>query len=189
MNIKEVACLAGVSPATVSRVLNGSKNVRKSTRRKVLQAIEESGYRPNQVARGLRLRRFQSIGLVVPDITNEFFATIARSIEDVLHEHNYNLFLCNTREDGEEERRYIKALLDKFVDGIIFVSGGFEENLDLFQGDIPVVAIDRRSNLEGVSFVTSANYEGLPSRSTLLNVAAAGFWCGSEAGAHGSRAG
>ncbi|HHT73748.1 MAG TPA: LacI family transcriptional regulator [Firmicutes bacterium] len=160
MNIKEVACLAGVSPATVSRVLNGSKNVRKSTRRKVLQAIEESGYRPNQVARGLRLRRFQSIGLVVPDITNEFFATIARSIEDVLHEHNYNLFLCNTREDGEEERRYIKALLDKFVDGIIFVSGGFEENLDLFQGDIPVVAIDRRSNLEGVSFVTSANYEG-----------------------------
>ena len=84
----------------------------------------------------------------------------------MLHEHNYNLFLCNTREDGEEERRYIKALLDKFVDGSS-CAGGFEENLDLFQV-ISVVAIDRRSNLKGQ--LCCANYEGgYLARSTLLN--------------------
>lgn len=160
MGIKKVARLAGVSPTTVSRVLNDAKNVSDDTREKVLKAIEQSGYRPNQIARGLRLGSFRSIGLIVPDITNEFFATIAQAIEDELHEENYNLFLCNTREDRREERKYIKALLDKFVDGIIFVSGGFEENLDLFQSGIPFVAIDRRPKMDAVNFITSANHEG-----------------------------
>ncbi|NMB01918.1 MAG: LacI family transcriptional regulator [Firmicutes bacterium] len=160
MGIKKVARLAEVSPTTVSRVLNNSANVSDATREKVLRAIEESGYRPNQIARGLRLGRFRSVGLIVPDISNAFFATIAQAIEDELQKANYNLFLCNTREDGREERKYIKALLDKFVDGIIFVSGGFDENLDLFKDEIPVVAIDRRPNLEGVNFITSCNYEG-----------------------------
>lgn len=160
MGIKEVARLAEVSATTVSRVLNNSPKVSPATREKVLRAIEKCGYRPNQIARGLRLGRFRSIGLIVPDISNEFFATIAQAIEDELQKESYNLFLCNTREDRREERKYIKALLDKFVDGIIFVSGGFDENLDLFQKDVPVVAIDRRPNLEEVNFITSCNYEG-----------------------------
>jgi LacI family transcriptional regulator len=160
MGIKDVARLAGVSPTTVSRVLNNSAKVHPDTREAVLRAIKESGYRPNQIARSLRLRRFRSIGLIVPDISNEFFATIAQAIEDELQKEGYNLFLCNTGEDRQRERKYIKALLDKFVDGIIFVSAGFDESLDLFQDEIPVVAVDRKPNMEGVSFIDSANYEG-----------------------------
>lgn len=160
ITIKEVAKLAGVSVSTVSRTLNNGKYIKGKTKNKIIKVIKECEYRPNIIARGLRTKKTNSIGLIVPDITNEFFAKMALSIEKKLSEMNYNLLLCNSEENQEIERRYIKTLLDKLVDGIIFISSGYDENLSLFTENIPIVMIDRKISLNNIVFITSQNEEG-----------------------------
>lgn len=156
--IKDVAKLAGVSTATVSRVMNGSGYVNPSTKEKVKDAIKELDYRPNDVARSLYKGRSKMIALFVPDIMNPFFPQVARAVEDVTNHHGYTFILCNTDDELEKEQTYLNALQQKSVDGIIIVSSTIsEETINKIK--TPIVALDRiiGSNL---SSVTVNNREG-----------------------------
>lgn len=151
VTIKDVAKKAGVSVMTVSRVINGSKNVREDTREKVLRAIEELGYVPNSVARSLILKKTYTIGLVISDITNPFFTTVARGVEDTAISKHYTVILCNTDENPEKELMYVEVLAKSKVDGVIYTSASGKKNplKSLFLKKIPVVLIDR--TIEGVN--------------------------------------
>jgi LacI family transcriptional regulator len=122
ITIADVAREAGVSRQTVSRVLNDKSEIRPSTRESVMQVIERLGYSPSGIARGLATNKTLTVGLVVPDITNPFFPEIARGVEDVVREHDYEMFLCNSVEDPEREEHVLRALEDKRVDGAIICS-------------------------------------------------------------------
>ncbi|MCR6111676.1 catabolite control protein A [Bacillus sp. A301a_S52] len=123
ITIYDVAREAGVSMATVSRVVNGNPNVKPTTRKKVLEAIERLGYRPNAVARGLASKRTTTVGVVIPDISSTFFAELARGIEDIATMYKYNIILCNSDQNKEKEIHLINTLLEKQVDGIVFMGG------------------------------------------------------------------
>lgn len=120
--ITDVAREAGVSAQTVSRVLNGKREISASTRERVVGVIERLGYRPNSVARSLVSNRTFAIGLTVPDICNPFFPDIARGAEDTAREHGYEVFLCNTIEDADREAAVLRALENRRVDGAIVCS-------------------------------------------------------------------
>src|SRR5712692_9189481 len=107
---KDVANRAGVSIATVSRVVNSLPNVRPELRRKVLRAVKELNYQQSRTAQRLRAKRSRVIGLVISDIQNPFFTSVARGIEDVASERGYSLVLCNSDEDPEKERLYIDVM-------------------------------------------------------------------------------
>ena len=119
ITISDVAKLAGVSHQTVSRVINNKAEVSPETRRRVLAVIEETGYRPSGLARGLATSRTATIGMVVPDISNPFFSDIARGIETTAYDRGYNVFLCNSDEDPERELDILYSLEQKQVDGVI----------------------------------------------------------------------
>ena len=119
--ISEVAKEANVSRATVSHVINNTRFVSEETRQRVEQAINELGYRPNVLARSLRLGETLTLGLILPDSSNTFFAEIGRSIEKAAFESGYNVIFCNSDEDPEKESLYIDVLTKKQVDGIILV--------------------------------------------------------------------
>lgn len=143
-SIKDVAQAAGVSTATVSRVLAGGVRVKEQTRQRVLSAIEELNYRPNLVARSLRSQKSARIGLVVSDIRNPFFTAISRAVEDAAYEQGYSVLLCNTDENPEKEELYLNVLHDESVAGIIFSpTQQFSARLSTFKSDIPFVIIDR----------------------------------------------
>lgn len=123
--ITDVARAAGVSIATVSRVINNAPHaVGQSTRRRVLRAIRDLDFRPNALARNLQRKRTQSLGLIIPDISNPYYAEIARGIEDVASQHGYTLFTCNTDRKVEKMSHYVATLREKQVDGIIIGGGG-----------------------------------------------------------------
>jgi len=103
-SIRDVAQRADVSPATVSRVLTGSAIVKPETRTRVLKAIADLGYRPNQVARNLRRQKAEMIGLVIADVENPFFTEMVRSVEDAAYRLGYRVLLCNTDENAEKQR-------------------------------------------------------------------------------------
>lgn len=117
--IKDVASLAGVSTATVSRVLTGKNPVGDEARRRVLSSIEYLGYRPNVLARSLRAETTKTIGLVVSNVMNPFFTSIARAVEDTAGDKGYSLILGNADENPSKEDKYIDILLGKRVDGLI----------------------------------------------------------------------
>ena len=123
VTIYDVAREAGVSMATVSRVVNNNPNVKPTTRKKVLEAIERLGYRPNAVARGLASKKTTTVGVVIPDISGAFFAEVARGIEDIANMYNYNIILSNSDTQKEKELRLINTLLEKQVDGLLFMGG------------------------------------------------------------------
>jgi len=122
VTIADVAQAAGVSMMTVSRVVNKSGPVSEATRQRVLSTIEEMGYRPSGLARSLATKRTGTIGLVVPDIANPFFAGIAKGVEQVAYAERYNVFLGNTSEDWERELAMLQSLEEKRVDGLILCS-------------------------------------------------------------------
>jgi LacI family transcriptional regulator len=118
----DVARLAGTSPAVVSYVLNdGPRGVADGTRARVLAAVEALGYQPNGVARGLRMRRTMSLGLVVPDTANPFFAELARAIEEQAYRLGYALLIGNAAEDDAQQSAYVKTFLGRQVDGLLVV--------------------------------------------------------------------
>jgi len=119
VTINDIAKEAGVSKATVSRVLNTPEKVSEETRKKVLEVIKKRQYRPNPFARGLNTRKTGVIGVLVSDITNPFYAVMVRSIEEVCRAYQYHIFLCNTGGRQEEEELYLRSLLEKRVDGVI----------------------------------------------------------------------
>jgi LacI family transcriptional regulator len=117
--IRDIAERAGVSSTTVSHVLNGSRPVHPDTVARVRQAVEELHYTPNMLARSLRRRQTNTIGLLISDIENPYFAEVAYTVEKVAYERGYNLVLCNTDESHEKEARYVEVLFAKQVDGLI----------------------------------------------------------------------
>ncbi|QBR47200.1 catabolite control protein A [Leuconostoc kimchii] len=154
--IYDVAHRVGVSLATVSRVVNGNNNVRESTKRKVLDAIEELGYHPNAVARGLASKKTTTIGVVMPDVTDMYYSELARGIDDVANMYHYDVLLTNTDEDPVRETMAVNNLASKQVDGIIFMGNELErEVLNTIAGvDAPVVlagSVDGEGKLPSVN--------------------------------------
>ncbi|MCR8981760.1 catabolite control protein A [Brevibacillus laterosporus] len=128
ITIYDVAREAGVSMATVSRVVNGNPNVKPLTRKKVMTAIERLGYRPNAVARGLASKRTTTVGVIIPDISSQFFSELARGIEDIATMYKYNIILCNSDHRLEKELQLINTLLEKQVDGLLFMGAEIKED-------------------------------------------------------------
>jgi len=141
VTIYDVAREAGVSMATVSRVVNGNPNVKPATRKKVLETIERLGYRPNAVARGLASKKTTTVGVVIPDISNAFFAEVTRGIDDIASMYHYNIILSNSDKKKEKELSLINTLLEKQVDGLLFMGGEVtEEHLQIFKtASVPIV--------------------------------------------------
>ncbi len=144
--IADVARRAGVSPVTVSRVINGASNVRASTRESVEQAIADMHYVPSVVARSLRSKRTYALALVVSDITNPFWTTIARGVEDAAQNGNYSVLLCNTDESPAKQHRYLDMIVSQRVDGVIIApyDSDAQNLIRLQERNIPTVVIDRR---------------------------------------------
>lgn len=141
VTIYDVAREANVSMATVSRVVNNNPNVKPQTRKKVFEAIEKLGYRPNAVARGLASKKTTTVGVVIPDISNAIFAEVARGIEDIANMYHYNIILCNADKRKDKEIRVINTLLEKQVDGLVFMGGAVtEEHIQAFKtSSVPIV--------------------------------------------------
>jgi LacI family transcriptional regulator len=154
--IYDVAREAGVSMATVSRVVNGNPNVKPTTRKKVLEAIDILAYRPNAVARGLASKRTTTVGVIIPDISRIFYAELARGIEDIATMYKYNIILCNSDQNKDKEIHLINTLLEKQVDGIVFMGGQItEEHVEEFKrSPVPIVlaaTIDPKGELSSVN--------------------------------------
>jgi LacI family transcriptional regulator len=146
VTIKDIAREAGVSPQTVSRAINNKGEIRLQTQERILRIAERLGYRPNSIARSLATRRTQNVGLVVSDVSNPFFAGVARGIQDAAHLARYNTFLCNTDENPERERSAIQSLEAQRVDGLILCSSRLSDRelirlADRYQ---PLVLVNRR---------------------------------------------
>ena len=129
VTIYDVAREAGVSMATVSRVVNGNKNVKENTRKKVLEVIDRLDYRPNAVARGLASKKTTTVGVVIPNITNGYFSTLAKGIDDIAEMYKYNIVLANSDEDDDKEVSVVNTLFSKQVDGIIFMGYHLTEKI------------------------------------------------------------
>lgn len=121
ITIYDVAREANVSMATVSRVVNGNPNVKPTTRKKVLEVIDRLDYRPNALARGLASKKTTTVGVIIPDVSNMFFASLARGIDDVATMYKYNIILANSDGDSQKEVNVLNNLLAKQVDGVIFM--------------------------------------------------------------------
>ncbi len=130
MNIYDIAQKAGVSTATVSRVINGSKAVSDETRRKVSAIMAEEGFSPNVFARGLMVNSMKTIGVMTIDVRDLYYARSIHTIESEARKLGYNVVLCNTGVDITEKKRYLKLLLQKRVDGIILIGSVFSEKTD-----------------------------------------------------------
>ncbi|MGE5603636.1 MAG: LacI family DNA-binding transcriptional regulator [Nitrososphaerales archaeon] len=144
--INDVAKRAGVSPVTVSRVLNGAPNVNAATRERVNRAIAELGYVPNIVARSLRSRRTRSLALILPDITNPFWPTVARGVEDAAQKGGYSVLLCNSDENADKQARYLEVVASQQVDGVIIAPCDSDPSKLAILRDrgVATVVIDRR---------------------------------------------
>ena len=144
--IRDVARVAGVSTTTVSRVINGSEGVSEARRLRVERAISDLGYVPNAVARHLRSKRTKTIALVLSDITNPFFTTVARGVQDVAWSRGYAVTFANTDESESQEREYLRTLVQRQVDGVLLVPAGSspEPYRFLRSQQVPVVLLDRR---------------------------------------------
>ncbi|SFQ70830.1 LacI family transcriptional regulator [Amycolatopsis arida] len=142
--INDVASLAGVSTATVSRALNGKSTVSPALVTRVLEAVTALGYQPNGPARSLRRRETAVLALIISDVENWFFTAIARGVEDVAHDMGYSVVLCNSDENADKERRYIDVAIQERVAGVILSPTGAGTNADvLADTGIPMVAVDR----------------------------------------------
>jgi DNA-binding LacI/PurR family transcriptional regulator len=161
--IKDVARACGVAPSTVSNALSGSGYVRDDTRAQVLDAAKRLGYRASSVARGLRMQRSWSVGLLLADIANPWFPELVRGVEDVLWSAQINLVLCNTDYQAEKEDAYLRHLLDKRVDGLILASTGAESPaVPRLQAEgVPLVMLNRRHGSVATDYVGMDNKGGI----------------------------
>lgn len=149
--IKDVAALAGISYTTVSHVLNKTRPVSEHVRLKVEAAIAELDYVPSAVARSLKARSTATIGLLVPNSVNPYFAELARGIEDACERNGYCVILCNSDDNPQKQRSYLRVLLEKRIDGLIVASVGEDQDLLDSLGGVrtPMVIVDRA--LDGVA--------------------------------------
>ena len=161
VTIKDVAKRAGVSSATVSRVLADKPYTSSEVKRRVLNAVEALGYRPNRTARSLRVRRSSVIGLILSDIQNPFFNAVVRAVEDTLYGHGYGVLLCNSDEDVQREQLYLDLFLDEQVSGVILTPtrGDAKAYEALLSAEIPFTVIDRYVTALEVDTVVTNNAE------------------------------
>ncbi|MFV0426037.1 MAG: LacI family DNA-binding transcriptional regulator [Beutenbergiaceae bacterium] len=152
--IRDVAEHAGVSTATVSRVLNG-KTVRPDLAEAVWKSVQEMSYSPNRTARSLRRRSSDVVALIIPDVENPFFTSVARGVEDVCRKAGYSVVLCNTDDDAEQERKYVKIAADENMVGLIIAPATADVSLDSFERDgRGVVVLDRhvKADVDQITF-------------------------------------
>lgn len=160
VTIKDVAKKAGVSISTVSRVINNSKPVSNEIKQNVLRIIEETNYYPNPVARSLVMKKSQLIGVIVPDISNFVIGEILSGIEEIGKMYGYDILLCNTYGDLDQEIRYLSLLKAKQVEGILLMTWKMEDKLVdyISQIEIPIVLINRNANDLPIPSVSIDNY-------------------------------
>ncbi|MFF4763994.1 LacI family DNA-binding transcriptional regulator [Streptomyces sp. NPDC001292] len=161
VTIHDVARAAGVSPATVSRVFNGGR-VTPERALSVQQAAEALGFAPNRLARSLRKQRSSVIALIIPDIENPFFTSLARGVEDAAQRTSLSVVLCNSDEDTGKERRYLEVALGEQMAGVI-VAAASQDDTDLgplIARGVPVVAVDRRPHDAEVDAVRADDQHG-----------------------------
>jgi LacI family transcriptional regulator len=160
VKIKTVAARAGVSVATVSRVLNQNPTVAHELAERVHRAVEETGYRPNGIARSLRTKSTRTIALLIPDISNPFFAEMARGVEDAAVRRSYSVLLCNTDEDHKKEQTYISLADAAQVAGVILSPHDRAADLSRLKRDrVPTVVVDRPLQV-ATDFVGVRSFEG-----------------------------
>lgn len=170
VKIKDVADAAGVSTATVSRVLANKPHVRQEVKARVMKVVKKLNYRPNRVARSLRSQKSTIIGLIVSDIENPFFQQVGRAVEDAAHEQGYSVMLCNNDEDPDKEQRYLHLIRDENLAGIILsptrqTADNFSATSEL---NIPMVVIDRRVSNADVDNIIIDNVQAAQTITTHL---------------------
>lgn len=164
-SIKDVAREAGVSIATVSRVLNDIDVVNEETKKKVLEAIKKLEYRPNIVARSLKTQKTRTVGILIPDISSQFYPEIVRGAEDVANIYGYNVMLCNSDFDIDKEKEYLRVLKEKMVDGVLYMSSSLEKDILNLINELDVKTVlvetdDKEANLPSVTIDNvKATYE------------------------------
>ena len=159
--IKEIANLAEVSPATVSRVINGTAKVDETKRKRVESAIKKTGFQPNALARALYKKSSKIIGLIVPDIVNPFFNELAKVVEAHAHSNGYNILLSNSNNDSKKEAQNIGLLQSMHADGIILVTNDSRTGSLIKNCKIPVIVVDRHVEDCGeVAYIESDHYDG-----------------------------
>jgi LacI family transcriptional regulator len=143
--IKDVAKLAGVSTSTVSRAISGNTPVDQETKLRVMESVKALNYEPNALAKGLKEGKTNSIALIIPNIRNYLFPSVARGVEDYARKCGFSVILCNTDEDLEVEKKYLLKMKKRFVDGFIFATAGEESNhiVELKKSGVPVVLLVR----------------------------------------------
>lgn len=160
--LQEIANKLGLSVSTVSRVVNNKSTVKETTRKKVLDCLEEYGYSPNFLARSLKTNRTQTIGVIVPDVTESLFGNIIKGINDVLDAQGYSAVLCDSDESVEKEKKYLRYLRDIRVDGLIVAMVNPDESIirEYFGEKSPVVLVDNTFESAGdYSSVTIDNFK------------------------------
>ena len=160
--IKEIAELAKVSTATVSKVLNGKdKYISEKTRQRILEIVEKEGYIPNGIAKSLKIKKTRTIGLIIPDVMNPFFAEVARGAEDTAEERGYIVIICNSDNRIDKEERYLNILQEKMVDGIIMTASESMASQTIERCNIPMVLVDRDIDInKPIGHITVNNEEG-----------------------------
>ncbi len=162
VTVKDVARAAGVSTATVSRVVNDDPRISPETRARVLEAVRKLDYKINSIARSLKTSRTYTVGFISPELTNDFFMGIAKGVEDELRKSGYNMIICNSNESAEEETDRLKLLCQKCVDGIIIIpaTGDGAHYTWLKDTGIPVVLADRLAGGFDADAVLADNMNG-----------------------------
>lgn len=161
VTISDVARMAGVSTATVSHTINNTRYVSSETKEKVYRAIQELGYTPDASARSFRTGKKKTVGFIVPDIANKFFATMIESVENDLSAHGYHLIIANTKEDANREETNIRLLTAGLVDGLLIASTmeDFARFDQLIPAGFPVVLVDRIFDVKKYSSVCVSNFQ------------------------------
>lgn len=170
VTIYDVAREANVSMATVSRVVNGNQNVKPATRKKVLEVIERLEYRPNAVARGLASKKTTSVGVIIPDISNNLNAELARGIEDIATMYRYNIILANSDQNEDKELSLLDTMLGKQVDGIVMMSEEVTESIQraVETCPVPIVLASSVCDVEKIASVNIDYYSAAKEAVELL---------------------
>jgi len=160
--ITEIAKIAGVSKTTVSRVLSGGSNVSKKTKDKVLKVIEQNNYKPSIIAQSLRTNKTKTIGLVIADIENPFYARVAKGVIDTAEIKNYNVILCNSNNDINSEEKEIDTLINRGVDGLLLTTVALKTRTikNLLDKQFPFMLIDCKLDYPGINYVVNDDYYG-----------------------------
>lgn len=160
VTIKDIAKVANVSYATVSRALNNSHEISEKTKKKIKEIADEMGYMPNEIAKGLVTKSSSTIGLIVPDITNPFFSELAQGFEECANKSGFQVFLCNSNWDMEREMRYLTTLYGKRVDGIVITPATNEvDHLSEGFKNMPMVIAAYRPSSDECNYVVIDDYK------------------------------